>query len=438
MRVHIAQIVPARTGPVGHRVGLALGRAAAAGAGGVDPVGHLAQRALAVVGGLIAVHLRQQQRQFALVERHPAAFVAVDEGDRLAPVALAGKDPVAQLVVDLFLAPALLDGVFLHGGDRLLDGHAVEEAGVDHDRVVVLGDEGLLGDVAAGDDLDDRQTELGRKLPVALVVAGNAHDDAGAVAHEDIVRDEHRHDRAVRGIRDLDALETHAGLVLVQLAALKVGFARGGLLIGLDLVPVFDLTLPLLQQRVLRRDDDIAHAEERVGTRRIDGDRVGRVGLERDLAARGAADPVALLDLDALDIVEIVQIVDQTVGIVRDAQHPLALFLADDGRAAALAHALDDLFVGQAALAARAPVDGHRGLVGKALFEHLQEDPLGPFVIARVGRIHDAVPVKAIAQHFELTGEVLDVLPGDDRRVDVVLDREVLGRQTEGVKADRE
>ena len=41
--VHIPQEVPAGAGPLGHGVGLTLGRAAAVGAGGVYPVGHLAQ-----------------------------------------------------------------------------------------------------------------------------------------------------------------------------------------------------------------------------------------------------------------------------------------------------------------------------------------------------------------------------------------------------------
>ena len=189
---------------------------------------------------------------------------------------------------------------------------------------------------------------------------------------------------------------------------------------------------------MLGRDDHVGHAEERVGARGEHGDVVGSVGLEGDLAARGAADPVLLLDLDALDEIEIVQIVDQTVGILGDAQHPLALFLADDGRAAALAHAFDDFLVGKTDLAAGAPVDGHGSLVGHAVLEQLQEDPLRPLVVLRIGRVHDAVPVEAVAEHFQLTGKVLDILLRDDGRVDVVLDRVVLGRQAEGVKADRE
>ena len=125
VRIHIAQEVPRRTRPLGHGVGLALGVAPALGALGIDPVGHLGERALAVVGQLVAVHLRQDERQLLFGHGHPAALRAVDEGDGLTPVALAGEDPVAQLVVDLFMAPSLLDGVLLHRGDSLLDGHTV-------------------------------------------------------------------------------------------------------------------------------------------------------------------------------------------------------------------------------------------------------------------------------------------------------------------------
>ena len=267
-------------------------------------------------------------------------------------------------------------------------------------------------------------------------MARNAHDDAGAVAHQNVVRNKHRHDLAGRGVDDFNAVEANAGLILVELAALKVALAGGGGLIGLDLVPVLDDALPLLEQRVLGRDDRVRHAEQRIDTGGVNGDIILGVGLERDLGTGGAADPVALLRLHALDVVDVVEIVDEAVGILRDAQHPLALFLADNGCAAALAHALDDLFVGQNALAARAPVDGHRRFVGKVVLEQLEEDPLRPLIILRVGRVDHAVPVEAVAEHLELTGEVLDVLLRDDGGMDVVLDGKVLRRQAEGVKAD--
>ena len=239
-------------------------------------------------------------------------------------------------------------------------------------------------------------------------------------------------------VSPLDALETDAGLLLVELAALEVALAGGLLAVGVDLIPVPDLILPLLEEGLLGREHHVADAEERVGAGGEDGHRVAGVDLEVDLDALGAADPVALLDLDAVDEVHIVQIVDQALGVLRDAEHPLALFLLHDGAAAALAHALDDLFVGEDALAAGAPVDGHGGLIGHVVLEELEEDPLRPLIVGGVGGIDTAIPVKAVAEHLELIGEGLDVVLRDDGGVDMVLDGVVFGGQTEGVKPDRE
>ena len=436
--IHIAQVIPAGTGPVGHGVSLTVSGAAALGASGLDPVGHLGQGALTVVGGLIALHVGQQQRQLALIQRHPAALGAVHQRNGLAPVTLTGKDPVAELVVDLLLAPTVLDGVITHGGDSILNGHAVEELGVDHDAGVILQHEGFLGDIAALDHLDDGQAELGGKLPVALVMTGHAHDDTGTVAHEDVVGNKHGNGLAIDGVIDLDALETDTGLLLVQLTALEIGLAGSGQLIGSHLVPVADLILPLLQHGMLGRDDHVGDTKDGVHTGGVDGDIVAGVGLEGSIGTVGAADPVLLLHLDALDVIQLIQIVDQAIGVLGDGQHPLALLLTHDLAAAALALTFHHFLVGQTNLAAGAPVDGHGGLVGKTLLIHLQEDPLGPLVVLGVGGVHHAVPIETVTQHLQLTGEVGDVVAGHDGGMDVVLDGEVLGGQTECVIADGE
>ena len=436
--VHIAQEVPGGTGPLGHGIRLTLGRAAALGAGGVDPVGHLGEGGLAGIGDLVRVHLRQQQGQLILRQRHPAALGAVHQRDGLAPVTLAAEDPVTEFEVGLGTANAVLRHPLLHGGDSLLDGQAVQEAGVDHDAGVVLEGEGLLGDVAALDHLDDGQAELGGKLPVALVVAGHAHDDAGAVAHEDVVGDKQGHLLAAGGVDGLNALQADAGLFLVQLTALKVGLVGRLVNIGCHGVPVFDLILPLLQIGMLRGDDHVGDAEEGIAAGGVNRQLVAVGGGEVHLGTFGPADPVLLLDLHTFNIVQIVQIVDETVGVLGDSQHPLALLLADDLTAAALAHAVHDLFVGQDDLAAGAPVDGHGRLVGQALLEHLQEDPLGPLVVVRIGGVDLPVPVEGVAQHMQLLAEVLNVVVGHLSRMDMVLDGVVLRGQAEGIIADGE
>ena len=439
--IHIPQVVPAGAGPLGHGVSLALGGAAAAGAGSVHPVGHLGDRGFAVVGGLVALYLRKQQGKLIFRYRLPAALVTPDHGDGLAPVALAGEHPVTQLIVDLGLADALLLQPLGDDGDGVLHRQAVEEVGVDHDAGVILGGKGgLLHILAAGDYLDDLTAELFGELPVTVIVGGNGHDSAGAVGGQDVVGDENGDLLPVDRVDAPHAVQLHAGLILVQLGALQVGLGGRRLLIGYDLVRVLQLAAlqPALHQGVLWGEDHISRAEQSVRPGGKDLDVLAGGGLEDHLGAGGAADPVALLGLDPVDEVHRVQTVNELLGVLGDLQHPLALFLPDDGGAAALAHALHHLLVGQHTLAGGTPVHRHGGLIGQAVLVQLEEDPLGPLVVAGVGGVHHPVPVEGVAQHMELAGEVGDVVPGHLSGVDVVFDGEVLGGQTESVIADGE
>ena len=437
--VHIPQEVPGGARPLGHGVGFPLGGAAAAGAGGLDPVGHLGQGGFAVVGGLVGLHLREEQGQLALGQRLPAALVAVHHGDGLAPVTLAGEHPVPQLVVDLGRADALLLQPLCDGGDGVLDGEAVEEVGIDQDARLVLGGEGgLLHVLAAGHHLDDLQAELFGELPVPVVVGRDGHDGPGAIGGQNIVGDEDGDLLPVDGVDAPHAVQLYAGLFLVQLGAFQVGLGGGGFLVGGDLTGIGQPAgfQPAPHQLVLRGEHHIRGAEEGVGPGGEDHDIVPGGALEGDFRAGGAADPIALLDLHPLDEVHVVQIVDEPLGVLGDFQHPLGFLLADDGGAAPLAHPLHHFLIGQHALAGGAPVHRHGGLVGQPLFKQLEENPLGPLVVGGVSGVHHPVPVEAIAQHFQLPGEVLDILLRDGGGMDVVFDGVVLGGQAEGVEPD--
>ena len=328
--------------------------------------------------------------------------------------------------------------MLLHGGDGLFHGHAVQEAGIYHDARVVLEDKGLLRDVAALDHLHNGQAEGRGEVPVPLVVARHAHDNAGAVAHEDVVGDKQGDVLAVGGVHGLDALEPDARLLLVQLAPLEVGLPGGLGLVGGDFIPVLNLALPLFQEGVLRGDDHIGHAEEGVAPGGVDRQLVAVGGGEVHLRALGTADPVPLLDFNPVDEVHVLQVVNETVGVLGDGQHPLGFLLADDLAAAALADALHHFLVGQDDFAAGAPVHGHGCLIGQALLEHLEEDPLGPLVVVRVRGVDLPVPVEGVAQHAELLAEVLHVVVGDLGGVDVVFHGVVFRGQAEGVVADGE
>src|SRR3974390_970493 len=96
---------------------------------------------------------RQGHRQIGFRYRYDPAGIAVDDRDRAAPVALARNAPVAQPEIDLPHSDRAIAAALAFEQPRdlllcLLDGHAVEEAGIDHAPVAVIG--GLGNDEGRG------------------------------------------------------------------------------------------------------------------------------------------------------------------------------------------------------------------------------------------------------------------------------------------------
>ena len=81
---------------------------------------HVGQRRAAVAGRLVGLDVGQQHGQLVVRHGNLAAVRAVDDRDGRAPVALAGDQPVAHLVVHLALADALLLHVGSDAGDAFL------------------------------------------------------------------------------------------------------------------------------------------------------------------------------------------------------------------------------------------------------------------------------------------------------------------------------
>ena len=104
---------------------------------------------------------------------------------------------------------------------------------------------------------------------------------------------------------------------------------------------------------------------------------------------------------------------------------------------AALAPAVDHLFIRQHGLELFAPPDGDLCLVREAAVEEAREDPLRPPVVLRVAGRELAIPVIRQAEHLELPAVGLDVRLGELPGMDPGLDGVLLCRQPEGVKAHR-
>ena len=256
----------------------------------------------------------------------------------------------------------------------------VEEAAVDRGAVA---DVGLA--VELGGRLHrahDRQVEDLGELPVALVLARHGHDRPGAVAHQHVVGDADR-DRLIGDRVGRVGAGEHAGLLRVSTwrstsverprcaAVLRDGVERrrrsarpaGGVPSG------HAARRQLVDQRMLGRKHHERRAEQRVGARREDADRLAaRRHGEVDQRAFAAADPVALHRLDRVGPVEQVEVVDQPVGVGGDPHHPLPQRALEHREVAAVAAAVGgDLLVGQHRAQPGAPVHRRLGDVGQAV-----------------------------------------------------------------------
>ena len=202
----------------------------------------------------------------------------------------------------------------------------------------------------------------------------------------------------------------------------------------------------LVQTSVLGSQDKERDAKQGVGARSEDGDlalvalnglAIGIAQGKVDLGTLGAANPVSLHLLDALGPTgELLQVIEQLLGVLGDLVVPLLEVTFLGLGAAAPALALGYLLVGQNGLAGGAPVDRVLLAVDQALFPHLLKDPLTPAIVVGAAGFNGTIQIVGEA-HAPHRGERLVhvlIRPGGSLRV--VLDGGVLGGQTKGVKAD--
>ena len=294
-----------------------------------------------------------------------------------------------------------------------------------------------LGDAARGrDHLPDLEAVLLCELMVALVVGRDGHDRARAVLHEDVVGHPDGDRLAVDRVDRVAAREDT--VLLLRLALDGRARRRPSHVVG-------DVSLTRrargqgADQRMLGRQREERRPEQRVGSRREDGQVISRpVHAERHARALRPADPVPLHRQDPLGPrLEGRHLVEQLVGVLGDPEEPLRQVPRLDLGAAALAAPVDHLLVREDGLILRAPL--HRRLVsiGEPALEEAQEEPLRPAVVVGLGGRDLARPVDRPPHAPHLAPDRLDVPVRDVARVAALLDRRVLGVQAERVVAHR-
>ena len=386
-RREVAEPVPGRVDERVHRVRLAACRSAAARARRVQERLVVVERVVAAAG--VVDGLGQADGQVLVRDRHDAVDRAVDDRDRRAPVALAADQPVAQAVGDLRLGQATSRPA------RRRSPSPPSSAGMPLNAPLLtrpspaawamyapsIGASAILA--GRGDDPPDRQPERPGEREVALVVGGDGHDRAGAVAGQHVVGDEDRDPLAVDRVDGVGA-DGDAGLLAIGRQAIDLGppaglrrrrprpprGAPGGsasATSGCSGARTMNVAPNSVSGRVVKTRSRSPPGWMLVGR-----------DLELDLGALGPADPVRLLDADRLRPVEAVE-AQQLVGVGGRAQEPLLQVALLDQRAAAPAAAVGalDLLARQRPVVG-APVDRRHRAVGQARLQEAQEQPLVP------------------------------------------------------------
>ena len=264
LRIHVAQEIPAASGPAGHgcrferKIPLTPGPSPKE--RGVIPVFCSGQGWFAGLGRLEFVDLRKHQRQVFFFHRIRDPVLVID-GYRLAPIALAAESGIAQTIVDPPLACIQFLQLIDRRGDRFRNIEAIEKTAVDQLRILAF--IRALIDIGALCYGDDRQSEMLREIPVALIAAGHCHHSAGTVAAQNIIT---HPDRDLFTGERMDAIR--AGEDAAHAFHISLAFAFAAVLCAVHVGHHFLFPIGRhdpIDELVLRRKRDKSDAEEGIG-----------------------------------------------------------------------------------------------------------------------------------------------------------------------------
>ena len=126
----------------------------------------------------------------------------------------------------------------------------------------------------------------------------------------------------------------------------------------------------------------------------------------------GFTDPVTLHLFNFFRPVQFVQIIQQTVCIFCDTQHPLTQIFLSYFRTTTFTFSVDNFFICQTCFTGWTPVDREFFFVSQTFFKHLYKDPLGPFVELRICGVYFAIPVIQSCDFVDLTFDICYVVCG--------------------------
>ena len=212
--ITVPQVIPTTSRPSRHGVGFAghfLIRMQPVHTrftrGGVHPVRCFGKQWLRCVRfhRLIIRQRRQSHRQRILTHTMMVPTLIKHDRERLAPIPLTREQPITKLKVH----PFRTDMLFAHPINTLglcfIDHQPIEHPRVHRGSITCVCF--AVKVCRRGHRPHDRKIELLCKVPVALILSGDRHDRACAIAHHHIIRGPHRDQFIGQRVADMNTKE---------------------------------------------------------------------------------------------------------------------------------------------------------------------------------------------------------------------------------------
>ncbi len=365
--VGVSQIVPTRTYERIHGIGIASCLTAAFGASSVHKLFATCERRFAVRFEFHVVGKSYRQVRFGY--GNFAAFFAIYDRYRRAPVSLTGYKPVAKSVVGLQLTLLFLFKPFNDGNFSVFRSHAVEFCSRIADYAVIAERQIVVFAVRRFYHSFYLQIEFLCEIVISFVVSGNAHYRAGTVGVKHVISYPYRHFISVDGIDTVSAGEyarffsrSGESFYFACFGTFEfVSLDRRFLSVGSDFI----------YKRMFGSEYYVRYAEYRIGAGREYFEFISALQLKFYFSARGFAYPVSLHGFCFFRPVDGIQSVEKFLGVFSYFEKPLSEIFSHYRGMASFASAVDDLFVGKNGVAGRTPVYRRFFSVSESVFIEL-------------------------------------------------------------------
>ena len=163
---------------------------------------------------------------------------------------------------------------------------------------------------------------------------------------------------------------------------------------------------------MIRRHHGICHTKNSIHTSRVDSNFFGFIirFFEFKLTTHTFPNPISLHFFHTFSPIKFIKIINQSFSIISNFEHPLAKRTALNERSTSLARIIRKNFlIGKPCFARWTIIDRQILLICQPFFKKLQKNPLRPFVVFWISRIHHSFPIITKPKRLKLLDKCINI-----------------------------